>query len=62
MFRIRRGEEEMKNPTIEIIDGTNGRAMYIKIDGYTFYIDNTTDEQIMKCWMHLQHGKRVLVN
>ena len=51
-----------KNPTIEIIDGTNGRAMYIEIDGYTFYIDNTTDEQIMKCWMHLQHGKRVLVN
>ena len=39
-----------KNPTREIIDGTNGRAMYIKIDGYTFYIDNTTDEQIMECW------------
>jgi len=63
MFRIRRGEEEMtKNPTIEIIDGTNGRAMYIEIDGYTFYIDNTTDEQIMECWKDKRlFGKRVLV-
>jgi len=39
-----------KHPTIEIVDGTNGRAMYITIDGYMFYIDNTTDEQIMECW------------
>ena len=38
------------HPTIEIVDGTNGRAMYITIDGYMFYIDNTTDEQIIECW------------
>ena len=39
-----------EHPKIEIVDGTNGRAMYITIDGYMFYIDNTTDEQIMECW------------
>ena len=65
MFRIRRGEEEMTHPTIEIIDGTNGKAMYITIDGYVFYIDNTTNEQIMECWeddgTDGRYGKRVLV-
>ena len=43
----------------------DGRAMYIKIDGYTFYIDNTTDEQIMECWKDDgtdgMYNKRVLV-
>ena len=38
-----------KNPTIEICSH-DGKAMYIRIDDYTFYIDNTTDEQIMECW------------
>ena len=55
----------MTRPTIEIIDGTNGRAMYIKIDGYTFYIDNTTNEQIMECWNNKEidglNKRRVLV-
>jgi len=64
MFRIRRGEEEMKNPTIEICS-PDGKAMRIKIDGFTFYIDNTTNEQIMECWeddgMDGRYGKRVLV-
>ena len=53
-----------KNPTIEICS-TDGKAMRIKIDGYVFYIDNTTNEQIMECWeddgMDGRYGKRVLV-
>ena len=55
----------MKHPIIEIVDGTNGRAMYITIDGYVFYIDNTTNEQIMECWKDDgtdgMYNKRVLV-
>ena len=39
----------MTYPKIEIC-ADNGKAMYITIDGYTFYIDNTTNEQIMECW------------
>jgi len=36
-------------PKIEICS-PDGKAMYITIDGYVFYIDNTTDEQIIECW------------
>jgi len=39
----------LKYPTIEICS-PDGKAMYITIDGYIFYIDNTTNEQIMECW------------
>ena len=38
-----------KYPTIEICS-PDGKAMYITIDGWIFYIDNTTNEQIMECW------------
>ena len=38
-----------KYPTIEICS-PDGKAMYITIDGWMFYIDNTTNEQIMECW------------
>ena len=34
-------------PKIEIC---SPQAMYITIDGYTFYIDNSTNEQIMEVW------------
>ena len=39
----------MKYPKIEIC-GADGKAMYITIDDYVFYIDNTTNEHIMDCW------------
>ena len=42
-------EDKMNYPTIEICS-PDGKAMYITIDGYIFYIDNTTNEQIMECW------------
>ena len=32
------------------IDVRNKQCVYIKIDDYTFYIDNSTNEQIMNCW------------
>ena len=32
------------------IDVRSKQCVYIKIDDYTFYIDNSTDEQIMNCW------------
>ena len=38
-----------KYQTIEICS-PDGKAMYITIDGWMFYIDNTTNEQIMECW------------
>mgnify|MGYP001072474045 CR=1 FL=1 len=51
-------------PKIEICS-PDSKAMYITIDGYVFYIDNTTNEQIMECWeddgMDGRYGKRVLV-
>ena len=54
----------MTYPKIEIC-ADNGKAMYITIDGYTFYIDNTTNEQIMECWKDDgtdgMYDKRVLV-
>ncbi len=30
--------------------GENGDAMYITIGDTVFYVDNSTDEQIMECW------------
>ena len=39
----------MAYPKIEICS-PDGRAMYVTIDGYVFYIDNSTNEQIMDCW------------
>ena len=51
-------------PKIEICS-PDGKAMYITMDGYVFYIDNTTNEQIMECWeddgTDGRYGKRVLV-
>jgi len=32
------------------IDVRNKQCVYIKIDDYTFYIDNSTNEQIMNFW------------
>ena len=53
-----------KNTTIEICS-PDGKAMRIKIDGYVFYIDNTTNEQIMECWNNKDidglNKRRVLV-
>ena len=39
----------MKYPKIEICS-PDGRAMYITLDDYVFYVDNTTNEQIIECW------------
>ena len=43
-------------PKIEICS-PDGRAMYVTIDGYVFYIDNTTNEQIMDCWKESDYIK-----
>ena len=43
-------------PKIEICS-PDGRAMYVTIDGYVFYIDNTTNEQIMDCWKETDYIK-----
>jgi len=43
-------------PKIEICS-PDGRAMYVTIDGYVFYIDNTTNEQIMDCWKETDYVK-----
>ena len=32
------------------IDVRSKQCVYIKIDDYTFYIDNSTNEQIMNFW------------
>ena len=37
----------MTYPKIEIV---SSKSVYITIDGYLFYIDNSTNEQIMDCW------------
>ena len=39
----------MSYPKIEICS-PDGKAMYVTLDGYIFYIDNTSNEQIMECW------------
>ena len=33
------------------IDVRNKRAVYIEIDGWTFYIDNSTGEAIIEKWV-----------
>ena len=32
------------------IDVRSENSLYIEMDGWTFYIDNSTDEQIMSNW------------
>ena len=32
------------------IDVRSEKSLYIEMDGWTFYIDNGTDEQIMSNW------------
>ena len=34
-----------------IIDIRSETSLYIEIDNYIFYIDNSTNEQIMNCWL-----------
>lgn len=40
-------EEITEYPKIEIC---SEKAMYITIDDHVYYIDNSTNEQIMECW------------
>ena len=32
------------------IDVVDDQALYINLNGYTYYVDDTTDEQIIKKW------------
>ena len=32
------------------IDVRSENSLYVEMDGYMFYIDNSTNEQIMDCW------------
>tara|TARA_Y100000310_G_C20460718_1_gene705218 strand:+ start:139 stop:330 length:192 start_codon:yes stop_codon:yes gene_type:complete len=32
------------------IDVRSEKSLYIEMDGWTFYVDNSTDEQIMSNW------------
>jgi hypothetical protein len=32
------------------IDVVDDQAVYINLNGYTYYVDDTTDEQIIKKW------------
>lgn len=32
------------------IDVRSEKSLYIEMDGWTFYVDNSTDEQIMNKW------------
>ena len=28
------------------------QAVYVEMGGWTYYLDNTTNEQIMQCWQN----------
>ena len=48
------GEQIMERTEIGIgnmrIDVVDDNAVYINLNGYTYYIDDSTDEQILKKW------------
>ena len=46
----------MSYPKIEICS-PDGKAMFITINDTVFYIDDTTDEQIMECWNKCEHDE-----
>jgi hypothetical protein len=41
------------------IDVRSENSVYIEIDDYVFYIDNSTNEQIMDCWVKGKEDKLV---
>ena len=56
---------QRKHDNYPIIEFVAHQALYVTIDGWVFYIDNTTNEQIMECWKNDgtdgMYNKRVLV-
>ena len=44
---MERTEIGIGNMRIDVVDDN---ALYINLNGYTYYIDDSTDEQIMKKW------------
>ena len=38
------------------IDVRTGNVVYIEIEGWTYYIDNSTNEQIIEKWITYKHG------
>ena len=38
------------------IDVRTGNVVYIEIEGWTYYIDNSTNEQIIDKWITYKHG------
>jgi len=36
------------------IDVTSNSSVYIEINGYTYYIDDSTNEQIIEKWKNLE--------
>ena len=39
------------------IDQRSDESVYITIGDWVFYIDNSTDEQIVEKWKEKEHGK-----
>tara|TARA_Y100000004_G_C8812394_1_gene368295 strand:+ start:400 stop:522 length:123 start_codon:yes stop_codon:yes gene_type:complete len=39
-----------------IIKPKNGQVVYIEINGWTYYIDDSTGEQIMEKWKNDDNG------
>ena len=46
------------------IDVRNNKCLYITIGDYVYYIDDSTNEQIMDKWLHVKAKKfnRALIN
>ena len=44
---MERTEIGIGNMRIDVVDDN---ALYINLNGYTYYIDDSTDEQILKKW------------
>ena len=40
-----------------IVDVRTPESVYITINGYVYYIDDSTDEQIMERWREDEEGK-----
>ena len=46
-MKIERTEIGIGKMRIDVVDD---QALYINLNGYTYYVDDTTDEQIIKKW------------
>ena len=51
----------LKNPNEPIVWVVNNSVVYLEINDHIYYIDDSTNEQVMKKWKKEEGGKNTLI-